>query len=126
MTNGEKFKTEYERTEEHKKFCKKHDGISCSLCEAWSGTDGNCCFTWLNLDCDKDEKPVECPFCGGKEIRIYMVEDMSDGYMSAPKISCSGCGANFTLDWDVTSEVGDKVTDEQRKQLISLWNRRSI
>lgn len=67
QTNEMRYKTAEERVKAFGEFCRKQK--ECSNCKIENGRDGimtcDCMAYWLALEAD-DEKPENCPFCGGK------------------------------------------------------------
>lgn len=81
MTNGEKYKTAEERIEAHGEFCKR--AMKGRVCEARDEKDcGKCAFAWLELEAEEEkpeeEKPMPCPFCGGRVELDYIRVNLHD------------------------------------------------
>lgn len=87
MTNGEKYKTPEERSNEFQKFCGSH---LCSDCAIHKGLKGSCAFIWLALEAE--EKPLPCPFCGG-EAKLVVNHPITT---KGAYVQCTRCWAFVT------------------------------
>ncbi len=74
MKNFEKYKTVRERAWMFDRFCEKRlDKVAaCAKCELqmthYDARTGSVCpIAWLELEAE-EEKPLPCPFCGGKAL----------------------------------------------------------
>lgn len=86
MTNGEKYKTAKERILAHKEWCDSHRFKSRNgVCPTKNCME--CVFNWLDLE-DEEEKPMNCPFCGGDCI---VEETIPSGHYYCQCISGKHC-----------------------------------
>lgn len=106
MTNEQKYKTPEERAEAFSKFCcisRKCDDCAC----AKQGKKGIslCEFKWLTLEAE-EEKPLPCPFCGSKDIKV--IQATVSGYVA----TCNDC-------WAASRAETTKA------DAVAAWNRRA-
>ena len=66
MKNFEKYKTALERSRALGAFCGKNTCDKCALGNLNRNVI-DCQFAWLDLEAEEDE-PMECPFCGDRNI----------------------------------------------------------
>lgn len=87
MTNEQKYKTPDERIKAFDDFC-KGQGDRCNHCEIARkrlsiSRRSECVVYWLALEAE-DEKPEQCPFCGG----TTEVTKDEQGYYGVSCIHC--------------------------------------
>lgn len=107
MTNEEKYKTTDDRVYAFRKHCRdkgtcrdcalNETGVSRTICV------DRCILNWLALEA-KEEKPLNCPFCGG-EAKATRLGDKEFS------VRCDGCF--------VETDAYDTKDDA-----IAAWNRR--
>lgn len=105
MTNEERYKAPEERADAFREFCASNE---CNKCEC--AKDGRklfelCEFRWLALEAE-EEKPLPCPFCGSKDIKV--IQATVSGYVAV----CNDC-------WAATRAETTKA------DAIAAWNRRA-
>ena len=110
MTNEERYKTTDDRVYAFRKYCRDkgtcHDcalnetGVSRTICV------DRCILNWLALEAE-EEKPLNCPFCGG-EAESKFTRPLIDGYYY---VHCKNCHS---------STRGYRTKDDA----IDAWNRR--
>ena len=109
MTNEEKFKTPEERLAAFREYCDRHrekfNGCTIGNCPLRTTSTRACQFLWLALEAE-EEKPLDCPFCGGECVAHH--DDERVGYA----VFCLECKAN--------SRVYTTKADA-----IAAWNRRA-
>ena len=101
MTNESKYKTPQERDHAFTLFCTEQN---CKECQCYN-KGANCRYVWLALEFE--EKPLPCPFCGGKAEIDSTIHQGSYYYF----VKCKNCHM---------SSISCLMKDEA----IAAWNRR--
>jgi Lar family restriction alleviation protein len=114
MTNEEKFKTPEKRLAAFMEYCDRHrakfNGCTIGNCPLRTTSTRACQFFWLALEAE-DEKPIDCPFCGGDNIDTFETDFGRDEEPCQSAVKCLSCGA--------------LVFAEDRGEAIAKWNRRA-
>jgi len=102
--NSEVYKTAQERAEAFERFC--YSCFNCPIPEELKDKDYKCAFAWLDLEC-YEEKPLPCPFCGGK-INIYHCGD------NGKKSFGLACFCGYRIRAKSESDIANKIADHNR------------
>lgn len=107
MTNGEKYKSIDDRVYAFRQYCAETECPNCCIKESKDriGQRDRCILTWLALEFE--EKPLPCPFCGGKTEIDSTIHYGSYYYF----VECKNCHM---------SSISCLIKDEA----IAAWNRR--
>ena len=116
MLNQDKYKTAEERVSEFQRFCNKQKW--CTKCAAVNneGTRSSCAFHWLALEAD-EEKPENCPFCGGEtHINLvgHLMADVVHYWVDCISPECMYRSAHYT-DKDTAIAAHNRVARAVRQ-----------
>ena len=71
MKNFEKYKTVEECNKAHRDWCHAHTGPNGVCTNPYEDIRGNCIkcsMKWMLLEADEEDRPMDCPFCGDRNI----------------------------------------------------------